>query len=133
TAYDNSTLLALNIMNQLFITSNNASNALYDNVQRLIDPRKTGLTDEKLGFELEKSYFAHILGQSAFSRTKAEIESMFKGDNSMYDRVISARVELSDNYFLSKLDINTSKGYKFVVMDSTKNNSPEALNEISRS
>ncbi len=133
TAYGNSTLLALNIMDQLFITSNNASNTLYDNIQKLIDYRKIGLTDEKLGFELEKSYFAHILGQSAFSRNKSEIESMFKGDNSMYDRVVAARVELPDNYFLSKLDINTSKGYKFVVMDSTKNNSPEALNEISRS
>src|SRR5690606_30838380 len=89
-------------------------------------------TDEKLGFELEKSYFAHILGQSAFSRNKGEIESMFKEDNSMYDRVIFARVELPDNYFLSKIDINNFNGYKFVVMDSTKNNSPEALNEISR-
>jgi hypothetical protein len=58
---------------------------------------------------------------------------MFVGENTTYDKVLTARDLMPDNYFLSQLNLVTEKNKKFIKMDNTRNNSPQALNELSRS
>lgn len=134
TAYENSTELSINIMSQLFVTANESAQDLYNGVNKLINPKSDLIFNENLAFELEKGYFSNILGQTGFNLPTDIVKGLFMGSNTVYDRVLTARNGiLKDNYFLSLLDVTMEDGIKFVKMDSTRNNSAEALNEISRS
>lgn len=135
TAYENSVEIAIKVGEQLFVTANKSSQVVYNAVNKMINPRESALFNEDLGFELEKAYFANILGQTGFNLPVDTIRDMFKGENSLYDRVLEMKKldELKDNYFLNQLSLDIRDGIKFIKMDSTKNNSPEALDEISRS
>lgn len=133
TAYENSTELSLKLMSQLFVTSNSSAQVLYNATYKLISPNSEyGIVEPKLGFEMEKAYFAHILGQTSMARSNAEIRDMFIGNNTVYDKLLKVRHNNPDNYFLNLLNVDQIDTLKFVMMDSTRNNSSEALNEITR-
>jgi hypothetical protein len=74
-----------------------------------------------------------FLGNKAFNLSQPRIAEMFVGENTTYDKVLTARDLMPDNYFLSQLNLVTEKNKKFIKMDNTRNNSPQALNELSRS
>jgi phosphotransferase system IIB component len=133
TAYENSTELAINVFENLFVTANKSAQMIYDTVYGIITNDGNGLQDEELGFDLEKAYFAHILGETPIMRNQAELREMLMGDNSVQDRVMSAKVMLPDNYFLSKLKPQTFSNIKFVTVENSKNSSVEEMNELSRS
>jgi hypothetical protein len=133
TAYNNSTELGITLMEQLFVTSNKTAQGIYDTIYSLIVPNsKFGLVEPKLGFEMEKAYFAHILGQTGMARTNAEIRDMFIGNNTVYDRMLKIRKNLPDNYLLKMFKPDTIDNLKFITIDSTRNSTTEGQNEYSR-
>jgi hypothetical protein len=133
TAYKNSTELSVAVMEKLFITSNKAAQNIYNSIARMLDDTRPGLMDARFGNELEKGYFAHILGSKAFNLPKERLGKMFVGDDTTYDHVLKVRQMFPNNYFLNQLNLRLERNKKFIKMDSTRNNSPEALNEITRS
>jgi hypothetical protein len=133
TAYKNSTLLSKNVMEKLFITSNQAAQNVYNSMAKLLNSENKYLLDSRLGTKLEKSYFAHILGSKAFNMSQERIGKLFVGEDTVYDHVLNVKQLLPDNYFLNSLKPRMEGNKKFIKMDSTRNNSPETLNEITRS
>ena len=132
TAFENSVVLSMNVMEQLFITANKSAQNVYNNVARLIT-NENNLQDVKIGDKIASGYFSFLLGNKAFNLSQLRIAEMFVGENTTYDKVLTARDLMPDNYFLSQLNLVTEKNKKFIKMDNTRNNSPQALNELSRS